>query len=85
MRTYKWLAIDDTHLLMQLQTRGERQEWHPIAQVTLRQIYAEVAPMHYAWWQLPGLEQVEIGKWVALEEAIARTEEAVKGIWPRAD
>lgn len=71
MPTYRWLEIGDTRLLMQLQNIGELPEWHQIAQVTRRQIYAVVAPMYYAW-RCPTEET--IGKFETLEEAIGRTE-----------
>jgi len=75
MGDHKWLSIDDTHILMQLRNAGERQEWHPVAQVTLRQIYPSVPPMYYVW-ACEG--SMEIGKGETLEE-VRRMAEASTG------
>ena len=76
MPTHCWLSVGDTHLLMQLQNAGELPEWHPVAQVTRRQIYASVPQMWYAW-SSPGGERVS--KWETLEEAVSWAE-ALAGI-----
>jgi len=81
MPQYQWLSIGDTRILMHLQGAGERPEWHPIAQITLRQIYATVKPMYYAWKSLaegrvPTVEE-PIGKYETIEEAIWQTERSV--------
>jgi hypothetical protein len=76
MPTYQWLSIGDTRLLMHLHTSGALAEWHPIAQVTRRQIYAAVAPMYYAWWRTV-VGDMPIGKYETLEEAVAQTEKSV--------
>ncbi len=75
MPTTKWLSIDDTHLLMRQWAHGERMEWHPVAQATLRQIYAEVEPMYYVW-RREGEDEGVVGKVATLEEAKAMAEVA---------
>lgn len=71
MPTHRWLSIGDTRLLMQLQNAGELPEWQPIAQVTLRQIYAAISPMYYAW-EISSLQM--IGRFETMEGAIKGTE-----------
>lgn len=71
MPNREWISIGATHILMKLQTHGERQEWHPVAQITLRQIYAATEPMYYAW-KIPRME--EIGNSKTLEGALLEVE-----------
>jgi hypothetical protein len=74
----QWIGVGDTKILMrENDCIGDLAEWHPIAQVTKRQIYDIVEPKWYAW-DLDD-ERALIGQFNDIGEACRVVEERLKG------
>lgn len=72
---WRWIRFENTRILLHLSSGlGQFPEWHPVGQVTLRQVYENQAPAWYAW--VIESEFVFLGSFETSEQATLAAERA---------
>lgn len=70
---FRWIQIDNTRVLFHLSTAHSlHAEWHPVGQVTLRQVYESQTPAWYAWNITHEFDF--LGSFPSMEEAVRAAE-----------
>jgi hypothetical protein len=74
--TSRWVIVGNTHMMFVRHDYHLQTEWHPAAQITLRQVYDVQEPTWYVWLFI-GDSRVEASK------PFSTSEEAIKYVKAR--